>query len=128
MTNDFVTCGGGPPGDPNGEKTALLLEFANFLHTLPPEDGFDVGPARVKFDAHGATEKVLWATQEDTARWVRAFLAAPRGPASGCKTPAGCRENGCLGWCDEHRPDGAAVPDSKTPNAELSGAPAQEQR
>lgn len=24
-------------------------------------------------------------------------------PAPGCKTPAGCTENGCLGWCDEHK-------------------------
>lgn len=72
--DDRVTCGGGPPGDPNGEKTALLLEFAQFLHTLPAEDSFDVGPARVKFDAHGATERVLWATQEDTARWVAMFM------------------------------------------------------
>ena len=23
----------------------------------------------------------------------------------GCKTPAGCSENGCLGWCDEHKPE-----------------------
>ena len=38
----------------------------------------------------------------------------------GCHTPEGCRENGCLGWCDEHRPE--AGPDSKTPNARLSGA------
>ncbi len=40
-------------------------------------------------------------------------------PAPGCKTPSGCHENGCLGWCDEHRPE--AAPDSKTPNARLSG-------
>ena len=42
------------------------------------------------------------------------------------KTPSGCHENGCLGWCDEHRPE--AGPDSKTPNARLSGPqrPAQE--
>lgn len=26
-------------------------------------------------------------------------------PAPGCKTPSGCHENGCLGWCDEHRPE-----------------------
>lgn len=25
-------------------------------------------------------------------------------PAPGCKTPSGCHENGCLGWCDEHEP------------------------
>lgn len=31
----------------------------------------------------------------------------PRGCACvpGCKTPAGCAENGCLGWCDEHKPE-----------------------
>lgn len=28
----------------------------------------------------------------------------------GCHTPDGCRENGCLGWCDEHRPDYAKGP------------------
>lgn len=28
--------------------------------------------------------------------------------APGCKTPAGCSENGCLGWCDEHRPEARA--------------------
>lgn len=32
-------------------------------------------------------------------------------PHLSCKTPAGCRENGCLGWCDEHRPDPALKPD-----------------
>ena len=32
-------------------------------------------------------------------------------PGPGCNTPAGCRENGCLGWCDEHRPDQAPKPD-----------------
>ena len=31
-------------------------------------------------------------------------------PAPGCKTPEGCRENGCLGWCDEHRPDRPPTP------------------
>jgi predicted nuclease with TOPRIM domain len=28
--------------------------------------------------------------------------------APGCKTPAGCSENGCLGWCDDHRPEARA--------------------
>ena len=27
-----------------------------------------------------------------------------------CKTRAGCSENGCLGWCDEHRPDRPPTP------------------
>ena len=35
----------------------------------------------------------------------------------GCRTPEGCHENGCLGWCDEHRPE--AGPDSKTPNVAI---------
>ena len=26
-------------------------------------------------------------------------------PHPSCKTPDGCRENGCLGWCDEHKPE-----------------------
>jgi hypothetical protein len=32
----------------------------------------------------------------------------PRGCACvpGCKTPDSCAENGCLGWCDEHKPEG----------------------
>lgn len=28
-------------------------------------------------------------------------------PAPSCHTPEGCRENGCLGWCDEHKPEAA---------------------
>lgn len=28
-----------------------------------------------------------------------------------CKTRSGCSENGCLGWCDEYRPDPALKPD-----------------
>lgn len=34
---------------------------------------------------------------------IRPALVAP-----GCKTPHGCRENGCLGWCDEHAPNARA--------------------
>ena len=32
----------------------------------------------------------------------------PSEPHPSCKTPDGCRENGCLGWCDEHRPEASA--------------------
>jgi len=28
-------------------------------------------------------------------------------PTPGCHTPEGCRENGCLGWCDEYKPAAA---------------------
>jgi len=59
------------------EREHAALEFAQFLHSLPAEQGWDVGPARVKFNAHGALEEgPLWATQEDTLRWARAFLGA----------------------------------------------------
>ena len=34
-----------------------------------------------------------------------AQVTGDRPPAPGCHTPEGCRENGCLGWCDEHRPE-----------------------
>ena len=45
-----------------------------------------------------------------------------------CKTPAGCAESGCLGWCDEYRPDPALKPDIaalKKRLAEDSGFAAQ---
>jgi hypothetical protein len=35
-----------------------------------------------------------------------AQVTGDRLPTPGCHTPEGCRENGCLGWCDEHRPEG----------------------
>lgn len=37
--------------------------------------------------------------------WLK-HLEEIRQDQPGCRTPAGCRENGCLGWCDEHRPEG----------------------
>jgi len=35
-----------------------------------------------------------------------AEVTGDKPPAPGCHTPEGCRENGCLGWCDEHKPEG----------------------
>lgn len=37
-----------------------------------------------------------------------AEVTGDKPPAPGCHTPEGCRENGCLGWCDEHRPEASA--------------------
>lgn len=45
-------------------------------------------------------------------------------PPPSCKTPAGCRENGCLGWCDEHRPDPAVRPDIEALKKRLADDPA----
>lgn len=45
-------------------------------------------------------------------------------PGPGCNTPAGCRENGCLGWCDEHRPDQAPKPDIAALKKRLAEDPA----
>lgn len=39
-----------------------------------------------------------------------AEVTGDRLPTPGCHTPDGCRENGCLGWCDEHRPDRPPTP------------------
>lgn len=51
------------------------LAFAKFLHTLPDENGWAVGPSRVKFNKYGQLEEgPLWATQDDTDRWARSFL------------------------------------------------------
>ncbi len=59
-------------------RERAVLEFAAALHSLPAEDGWHVGPARVKFNAHGALEGgPFWATQEDTERWAHAFLQGP---------------------------------------------------
>ena len=58
-------------------RERAVLDFAKFLHSLPADQGWDVGPARVKFTAHGALESgPLWATKEDTERWAQAFLGA----------------------------------------------------
>lgn len=35
-----------------------------------------------------------------------AEVTGDKPPTPGCHTPEGCRENGCLGWCDEHKPEG----------------------
>lgn len=45
-------------------------------------------------------------------------------PGPGCNTPAGCRENGCLGWCDEHRPDPVLKPDIAALKKRLAEDPA----
>ena len=59
-------------------KEQTVLAFARFLHSIPAENGWDVGPARVKYSSCGAVEGgPLWATQEDTERWALAFLAGP---------------------------------------------------
>lgn len=36
-----------------------------------------------------------------------AQVTGDRPPTPGCHTPEGCRENGCLGWCDEYKPAAA---------------------
>lgn len=55
-----------------------VIDFAKFLHSMPAENGWEVGPARIMFDAHGAViGGPLWATQADTERWARTFLGGP---------------------------------------------------
>lgn len=86
-------------------------------HQYPPE--------RSAYEARKLLRDLL--TTQERGRFINAAVAAVRGSPAGCKTPFGCEERGCLGWCDEHRPDGAAAPDSKTPNAKLNGTQQHEQ-
>lgn len=58
------------------EREACLLAFADFLHTLPDEDGYEVGPVRVKHGKFGLEDGPWWVTQDDTRRWARMFLDA----------------------------------------------------
>jgi len=40
MTPDFVTCGGGPAGDPNGELAQLHVDLRDFLqHVIDMSKG-----------------------------------------------------------------------------------------
>lgn len=60
-----------------GPVANAVLAFAEFLHSMPDEAGYAAGPARIKFDGNGGVaDGPWWATQEDTERWARAFLAA----------------------------------------------------
>lgn len=46
--------------------------------------------------------------REATPVSVGKLISLTKKPAPGCKTPDGCRENGCLGWCDEYAPKACA--------------------
>ena len=75
-------------------------------HQYPPE--------KAAYEARKVLRDLL--TPQERGRFINAAVAAVRGSPAGCKTPFGCEERGCLGWCDEHSPEGAPLPDSKTPN------------
>lgn len=53
----------------------LLGTFADFLHELPDEDGWEVGPMQVKWDESGKlAEGPLWVGINDTRRWAEMFI------------------------------------------------------
>ncbi len=72
----------------------------------------------------------LWFTNPRNSAWTALFtreqIAAhpPRAPLTpGCRTPEGCSENGCLGWCDEHKPEVAPVGKCESPNGPVEAGP-----
>ena len=75
------------------ERDAHRMQFA--LHRLWP--ALERAMAGLVFTADRAGE--VQADMNTLREYSKTQKRAP-----GCKTPDGCRENGCLGWCDEHRP------------------------
>ena len=65
-----------------------VRKFSEFLHSLPNEKGYEVGPARMKYSPNGLlVQGPWWATTQDTDRWAAMFLGGPNvrgnGPARG---------------------------------------------
>ena len=52
-----------------------------------------------------------------------AQVTSDRPLTPGCRTPEGCSENGCLGWCDEHKPEVAPVGKCESPNGPVEAGP-----
>lgn len=105
----------------NARLRAAIGEAYGYLWCVNNEPGtpHQYPPERAAYEARKLLRDLL--TTQERGRFINAAVAAVRGSPAGCKTPFGCEERGCLGWCDEHRPEGTAVPDSKTPNAEVTG-------
>lgn len=66
-----------PTPDEAGVRAALIA-FADFLHQLPDENGYEVGPMRIKYENGQAVDGPWWVGQDDTRRWVDLFLAGYR--------------------------------------------------
>lgn len=81
------------------ERDAHRMQFA--LHRLWP--ALERAMSGLVFTADRAGE--VQADMNTLREYSKTQEQAP-----GCKTPAGCSENGCLGWCDEHRPDRPPTP------------------
>ena len=76
------------------ERDAHRMQFA--LHRMWPV--LERAMAGLVFTADRAGE--VQADMNTLREYSKMQKQAP-----GCKTPAGCSENGCLGWCDEHKPE-----------------------
>lgn len=63
-----------PAHDEAGVRAALMA-FADFLHQLSDENGYEVGPMRIKYENGQAVDGPWWVGQDDTRRWVDLFLA-----------------------------------------------------
>ena len=104
-----------------GEQAAMRPELALFFRDLRNHllHVIDMSKGEHYLDVVRLNAQALIRRMELLAA---AQVTGDRPPTPGCRTPEGCHENGCLGWCDEHRPE--AGPDSKTPNVAFSGVPA----
>ena len=96
-----------------GEQAAMRPELALFFRDLRNYllHVIDMSKGELYLDVVRLNAQALIQRMELLAA---AQVTGDRTLTPGCHTPEGCRENGCLGWCDEHRPE--AGPDSKTPN------------
>lgn len=103
-----------------GEQAAMRPELALFFRDLRNYllHVIDMGKGEHYLDVVRLNAQALIRRMEILAA---AQVTSDRPLTPGCRSPEGCRENGCLGWCDEHRPP--AVPDSKTPEFECPGEP-----
>lgn len=75
-----------------------------------------IAAAHARYGDFASTHEALGVAVEEWDELLDAIRAAivraagpnwrslAKEPFPGCKTPDGCRANGCLGWCDEYLP------------------------
>lgn len=92
-----------------------------------------IAAAHARYGDFASTHEALgvaveeWDELRDAIRAAIVRAAGPnwrslaKEPFPGCKTPDGCRANGCLGWCDEYLP----TPTVSTGQKHSSWHPAQ---
>ena len=87
-----------------GEQAAMRPELALFFRDLRNYllHVIDMGKGEHYLDVVRLNAQALIRRMEILAA---AQVTSDRPLTPGCRTPEGCSENGCLGWCDEHKPE-----------------------